>query len=259
MLKKLFKYTIILSVLTFVYSSKSYGSTKTFFSNQFAKSISEDSLYNSFTLEIFKGAHLDSAGLDPIVFQKALTGFYNLRFDGLIGNTNILTVIDFDKESCTKRLYLIDIVQKKLLLNTWVAHGRNSGGDKPNQFSNVVNSNESSIGFYVTGETYFGKHGRSMRLDGLDNGFNDNARTRAIVLHGADYVSQETINNLGRLGRSFGCPAVPSELSDDIIDSTTNRSVMFINYSEDDYNSQYLNVKTASLTCRQKSDFIASI
>lgn len=257
--KAFLKYTIIFLSLNVFYSAKSYSATNTFYGKQFAKIISDDSLYNSFTLHIFKDAHLDSAGLDPIVFQKALTGFYNLQFAGLVGNTNILTVIDFDKESCTKRLYVIDITQRKLLFNTWVAHGRNSGGDKPSHFSNEQNSNESSIGFYLTGEIYFGKHGRSMRLDGLDEGFNNNARDRAIVLHGADYVSQGSIDDLGRLGRSFGCPAVPSELSDTIIDVTTNRSAMYINYSEDDYNSQYLDIKTASLVARQKNNFMLCV
>lgn len=253
------KFTTIFSLLVFFHIAKSYGAAKSFYGSQFANVITTDSSYNSYTLEIFRDAGLDSAGLDPIVFQKAITGFYNLQFDGFSSNSNVLTVIDFDKESCTKRLFLIDIVNRKLLLNTWVAHGRNSGDDKPEHFSNVLNSNESSIGFYLTGEAYFGKNGRSMRLDGLDEGFNDNARNRAIVLHGADYVNQETIDNLGRLGRSWGCPAVPSELSNTIIDITTNKSVMYINHSQDDYNSPYLDIKTASLVVRQKSSFIASI
>lgn len=257
--KKFFKYTVILLVLNCLYTSKCFSSTKTFYGSQFAKTILEDSLYNSFTLDIFKQAHLDSAGLDPIVFQKAITGFYNLQFGGLISNGNILTVIDFDKESCTKRFYLIDLINKKLLLNTWVAHGKNSGGDKPDHFSNVINSNESSLGFYLTGEAYFGSNGRSMRLDGLDEDFNDNARVRAIVLHGADYVSQDCIDELGRLGRSFGCPAVPILFSDSVIDMTTNGSVMFINHSDDAYNSKYLDVKTASLVSRQQSNFIVRL
>ncbi|MBC7418153.1 MAG: murein L,D-transpeptidase catalytic domain family protein, partial [Pedobacter sp.] len=232
---------------------------KLLYGSEFASIVAADSLYNAYTLEIFKDAHLDSAGLNPIVFQKAITGFYNLQSSGLSSNTNILTVIDFDKGSCTKRLFLIDIVQRKLLLNTWVAHGKNSGDNKPDHFSNVVNSNESSIGFYLTGEAYFGKNGRSMRLDGVDDGFNDNARSRNIVLHGADYVSQDCIDGLGRLGRSFGCPAVARDLSDNIIDATLNRSVMFINHSQDDYYSQYLDIKTAALFAQQRPSFLANI
>ncbi|MGY3052135.1 hypothetical protein ACVWYG_000322 [Pedobacter sp. UYEF25] len=259
MIRSFLKFIPTLFLLFIVNVARSNASVNSFYGNEFAGIISADSLYNSFTLEIFREAHLDSAGLNPLVFQKAITGFYNLQFDGLSANSNILTIIDFDKESCTKRLFLIDVVHRKLLLNTWVAHGKNSGEDKPDHFSNLLNSNESSIGFYITGEVYFGKHGRSMRLDGLDSGFNDNARNRDIVLHGADYVSQDCIDELGRLGKSLGCPAVARALSDAIINATLNRSVLFINHSQDDYYSQYLDVKTASLVARQAHIFLASL
>lgn len=254
-----FSRLLFLFILTIPFNFfNAYCASRAVYSKQFEQIISTDSLYNKFTLEIFTEAKLDSAGLNPVVFQKAVTGFYNLQSDGLASMSNIITIIDFDKESCSKRFYLIDLNQKKLLLNTWVAHGINSGGNRPDHFSNVTNSNESSVGFYLTAEVYFGKHGRSMRLDGLDEGFNDNARSRAIVLHGADYVCQETIDEMGRLGRSYGCPAVPACFSDSIIDATANKSVIFINHSDDDYCSNYLDVKNASRVALQKANYLAS-
>ncbi len=258
MYKTFSKIFLILFITILFQFSKTYGTIKAVYSNQFAQIIAADSAYNKFTLDIFNAAKLDSAGLELVVFQKAITGFYNLQSDGLVSMSNLITIIDFDKGSCSKRLYLIDLNQKKLLLNTWVAHGKNSGGDKPDHFSNLINSNESSVGFYLTGEIYFGSHGKSMRLDGLDQGFNNNARERAIVLHGADYVCQGAIDEMGRLGKSFGCPAVPLDLSDKIIDATANRSVIFMNHSDDDYYSEYLDVKNASRVALQKSNFLAS-
>ena len=216
----------------------------------------KDSTYSRYVSEIYFAAKLDSAGLSETVFEKALTGFYNLRYSGLSQSKSILTVADFDQESCKKRLYIIDLENNKLLLNTWVAHGQNSGGDKPSFFSNQPNSNQSSLGFYVTGEIYYGKHGRSLKLDGMDLGFNDKARERAIVLHGANYVSQGTINQLGRLGRSQGCPAVSSKLSDEIIKTIAGGTVLFINGSDQNYNSQFINeTLAASMVSNQQQVF----
>src|SRR5690606_932140 len=106
-----------------------------------------------------------------------------------------------------------DLKSKKVLFNTLVAHGRNTGQATADKFSNLPNSNMSSLGFYLTDETYFGKHGLSLKLDGMDNGHNDKARERAIVMHGADYVSDSFVKQHGRLGRSLGCPALPQEIS----------------------------------------------
>jgi len=216
--------------------------TKRFASEKMA----QDSSYNEYIQDLYYSARLDSAGLNEFVFEKALTGYLNLKYSGRLQSKSILTIADFDQESCKKRLYIIDLDKKKLLINTWVAHGQNSGGDKPDAFSNVQNSNQSSIGFYLTAETYYGKHGRSLKLDGMDQGFNSNARERAIVVHGADYVCQETINQLGRLGRSQGCPAVPSKLSDLIINTISDRTVLFINKTQPTYRSNYLNETLAA-------------
>mgnify|MGYP001129056896 FL=1 len=222
------------------------------------KSIASDSLYNQYISNIYHQVHLDSAGLSEQVFEKALTGFYNLKYSGLLHNRSILTIADFDQESRKKRLYIIDLASKKLVLNTWVAHGQNSGGDKPSYFSNNINSNQSSLGFYLTGEVYYGKHGRSLKLDGMDQGFNSNARERSIVVHGASYVSQKSINQLGRLGRSQGCPAVPAKLADRVINTISDRTVLFINNSEQQYNSSFLNETLAASVVLNQEQILAA-
>jgi len=222
------------------------------------KNIAADSLYNQYILNIYHQVNLDSTGLSEQVFEKAITGFYNMKYSGLLNAKSILTIADFDQESCKKRLYIIDLASKKLLLNTWVAHGQNSGGDKPSSFSNDINSNQSSIGFYLTGEIYFGKHGRSLKLDGMDQGFNSNARERAIVVHGANYVSQKSIDELGRLGRSQGCPAVPAKLADQVINTISGRSVLFINNSDQQYYSSFLNETLAASVILNQEQLLAA-
>jgi len=222
-----------------------------------AKVVTTDSLYSNYVNKIYNAAHLEQAGLKAEVFEKALTGFYNLKSSGKIsGEKSILTIADFDQNSTKKRLWIIDLNKDSLLLNTWVAHGQNSGDDLPNKFSDVNDSNESSLGFYVTAEVYKGKHGRSLRLDGMDEGYNTNARKRSIVVHGAPYVSQGTINQLGRLGRSHGCPAVPAELSDLVINTIEGNTVIFINGTKNAYASKYLNTQVAANNLHLKQEEI---
>lgn len=221
-------------------------------------SISGDTLYNNYISNLYHSIHLDSAGLNINVFEKALTGFYNIKSYGLMHQKSILTIADFDQESSKKRLYIIDLNKKELILNTWVAHGENSGGDKPSHFSNAKNSNTSSLGFYLTGEIYFGKHGRSLKLDGMDYGFNNNARERSIVIHGADYVCQESINKLGRLGRSQGCPAVASKLANQVINTISDKTVLFISSSAQPYTSNYLNEVVAASVVLNQQEVLAS-
>lgn len=165
----------------------------------------------------------------------ALDGYENLEEEL---EKKVLTLIDFSLPSTEKRLWVIDLIEKKILLNTVVAHGRNSGMLMAERFSNRPESYQSSLGFYKTGETYFGKHGYSLRLDGLEKGINDQARNRAIVIHGADYAREEVAKMSGRLGRSLGCPAVPSELSKEVIDLIKDGSLLFIFADQEDYLSQ---------------------
>lgn len=209
---------------------------------------SPDTLYNAYISRLYDTAGLIGSGLPIDVFEKAVTGFYNLKSAGKVAaDKSILTIADFDQNSTKKRLWIVDLDKKALILNTWVAHGRGSGNDKATRFSNTSDSHQSSMGFYVTGEIYRGQHGRSLRLDGMDPGFNSNARKRAIVVHGAEYVGQGTINALGRLGRSHGCPAVAPELTDEIINTIEGKTVMFINVNDHNYTSKYLDHHMAAM------------
>jgi hypothetical protein len=149
------------------------------------------------------------------------------KYQGLI-NKNIVTVIDFTLPSTEKRLWTIDLATEKILLNSLVAHGKNSGENTAEKFSNKPESHQSSLGFYLTENSYSGKHGYSMRLKGLEKNINDKAFDRAIVVHSADYVSEEFIKTHGRLGRSFGCPALPVEVNDIFINTVKDGSLLFI-------------------------------
>lgn len=181
-------------------------------------------------------------GLRFEVFEKAMTGYLNLRETGhLAASQQHLTVVDFDLPSTEKRLWVLDLAHDKIVFHTLVAHGHNSGENGAQQFSNTNESNMSSLGFYVTGQEYEGKHGHSLRLQGLDEGFNTNALARSIVMHGADYVSEDFIKQNGRLGRSLGCPALPLDQYAQIIDAVQGGSCLFLSKSNAGYTSKYLN------------------
>lgn len=185
------------------------------------------SLYNNLNANNFKLPQLES-------FTKALEGFYQLKQKGLVQN-DILTLIDFSLSANSKRMWVIDMTTNTVLYNSLVAHGRNSGEEYATQFSNKSESYQSSLGFYLTGETYQGKHGLSLRLDGLERGINDKARDRAVVIHGADYVSEQFIKQNKRLGRSQGCPALPVELNQQIIQTIKEKSCLFIYHPSRSY------------------------
>lgn len=173
------------------------------------------------------------------MFELAYSGYEKLKEQGKI-KKEILSIVDFEQSSNNKRLWVIDLKNHKVLFNTLVAHGRNSGDEFATSFSNTNSSYKSSLGFYVTGGTYVGKHGNSLKLYGVEKNINDAAYERAIVMHGADYVSKEFAQNNGRIGRSLGCPAVPVELADDIIASITGGSCLFL-YKND---TKYLNASS---------------
>lgn len=170
-------------------------------------------------------------------FVKAIEGFQRLKEEGKI-QKEILTLIDFSKSANAERMWVIDLKTNSILYQTLVSHGRNTGDEFATKFSNIPESFQSSLGFYATAETYFGKHGFSLRLDGLEKGINDKARERAIVIHGADYVSDIFISQHGRLGRSLGCPALPRELSEEIIKTIQDKSCVFIYYPSEKYKAQ---------------------
>lgn len=167
-------------------------------------------------------------------FTKAFEGYNLLQQQGKIKNET-LTIVDFSLASTQERMWVIDMQTQKIVLQTLVAHGRNSGDNYATKFSNTAESFQSSLGFYLTGEVYQGKHGTSLRLDGLEYGINDNARERAVVVHGADYVSKEIIKQQGRLGRSYGCPAVSNTVSNKLIQLIKNKSVLFIYHPSRSY------------------------
>ena len=170
-------------------------------------------------------------------FSKGLEGFYQLRAQGIV-KKDILTIIDFSLPSTQKRLWVIDMATNSILLQSVVSHGRNSGEQFANSFSNESNSYKSSLGFYTTGETYNGKHGLSLKLDGLESGINDNARNRAVVMHGADYAAESIIKQQGRLGRSQGCPAVPFAIHKEMINLVKEGSCLFIYHPSRTYEKQ---------------------
>lgn len=184
---------------------------------------------------VYDSLHLQFAGMSLNVFEQAKKGFDKLVNQGKIINSSIISIVDFSQPSSKKRLYVIDLKNYKVLFNTWVAHGRNSGKEMANSFSNQGSSYKSSPGFYLTKETYRGQHGYSLKLDGLERGINDRAYERAIVMHGANYVNPSLIATQGYIGRSLGCPAVPLKLATPIINSIKDGTCLFIYHPSPSY------------------------
>lgn len=196
-------------------------------------------LYNNFSS---KNINMPSM----LSFENAMLGYYKLENSGKIEN-KILSIVDFSLPSTEKRLWVLNMDTQKVLFNTYVSHGKNTGGNMATKFSNIPNSLQSSLGFFVTGETYIGGNGLSLFIDGMEKGINDNARERYVVIHGADYATPEFISRAGRLGRSYGCPALPRGLSKEIIETIKNKSCFFIYFPNQDYlqNSTFLDTETA--------------
>jgi hypothetical protein len=166
--------------------------------------------------------------VNPTAFQKSLAGFQRYR-----GRKSILSIVDFSIPSDQKRFFVIDLEKKKLLLSTWVAHGKNTGMLVAEHFSNKPHSNQSSPGFYRVGSRITSpKHGPALLLFGLEKGINDKALEREIILHGAPYVGEGFIRQFGRCGRSHGCPAIPNELMPTVAPLLADGSLLFI-YTDD--------------------------
>jgi L,D-transpeptidase catalytic domain len=181
---------------------------------------------------IYDSLRLNLMGLSKQAFDYAMQGFGYLVKAGRVTNNTIISIIDFSQPSSKKRLFVIDLNNYKVIFNTYVAHGMNSGKEYASEFSNQPESNKSSLGFYETAQTYVGKNGYSLHLAGLEKGINDKADSRSIVMHGAYYVNENLINEQGYIGRSWGCPAVPEKLHKPIINKIKNGSCLFI-YSPD--------------------------
>lgn len=169
------------------------------------------------------------------VFHAGFFGYLNLLEAGKITPRSTLSICDYTLSANLKRLWVIDIHAKKVLYNTLVAHGMETGEEFAVHFSNIEESHQSSLGFYTTAETYCGSNGLSLKLNGVDGRFNDKAYDRSIVMHGADYVSDEFAAANQRIGRSHGCPALPVELADKVIDHIQQNQCLFIYYSDNNY------------------------
>jgi len=193
---------------------------------------------------IYDSLQLDMAGLNRKAFDFALNGWEKLNKEGKLGNHDTIGIIDFSQPSTSKRLYVLDIKNHSLLFNSLVAHGKNSGKKEAVFFSNKPSSYKSSPGFYVTGDTYTGSNGFSLRLNGIENGINDKALARGIVIHGADYVSESFIASRGYIGRSQGCPAVPLKDAKDIINIMKGGACLYIYTPDRRYlsHSEILNI-----------------
>lgn len=222
------KISFLFLIILFSFSSISRGS------NNIDLDIPKPPGLNKFTHDLYN--QLNSKDLDYKVFEIALKGYLNLDVEDKIENNRYFTIIDMSLSSNSQRFFIIDMIDKKITHQSVVAHGKNSGLEFAKHFSNKVSSYKSSLGFYKTAETYIGKHGLSLRLDGLEFS-NNNARKRAIVLHNADYVSNIFIEKNHRLGRSLGCPSLPKKDYHKVIEKIKEGSVLFIYYP----NKEYLN------------------
>ena len=184
-----------------------------------------------------------TAGVSPAVMELAVNAVRCAVNSGDIERPPTLTIIDYSRPSIQPRLWVFDTATGELLFHELVAHGRNTGENMARHFSDTLNSRQSSIGLFVTADTYVGSNGYSLRLDGLEPGFNSHARERAIVMHGAPYVDQEMAFRQGRLGRSWGCPALREAVARDVIDTIRGGGVIFSYYPHHDWlsSSRFLN------------------
>lgn len=196
-----------------------------------------------FIHSIYSSITASGSQLSQQVFEIAFSGFDKLQAQGKLSQDSILTIIDFSKSSREKRMHVVDLKSGRLLFNSVVAHGRNSGDEYAQHFSNLPNSHKSSLGFYITGGTYSGSNGYSMILNGMEKGFNDKAKERAIVMHGAAYANENVLYSGQRLGRSYGCPALPQQLNKQVIEKIKGGNCLFIFYPDQQYlnNSKMIN------------------
>lgn len=191
--------------------------------------IGKSSAVNTKAHSLYVALELKEMGLSEDAFSYAYKGYEVLLQKKLVASEGYLTICDFSQSSTKKRLYIIDMANQSVVMNTYVAHGKNSGGEFARYFSNRTGSLQSSLGFYVTKQTYYGEHGLSLRVAGVEKGINDKAYRRAIVIHGADYIGSQ------KKGRSFGCPAVPKEESSRVINTIKNGHCLFIYHPSKKY------------------------
>jgi len=186
---------------------------------------------------IYDSLKLGEAGLERDIFYKGYKGYIYLLYKGELENVNVMTIADFSQSSKNKRLYIIDLARMRIAFNTYVSHGKNSGGEMATSFSNIKDSYKSTLGFMLTADTYIGGSGYSLRFNGVEPGINDRVRFRDIIVHGSKYVNAEKAEEDGKVGNSLGCPAVPLSLSRKIIDYIKGGSVYFIYHPDEYYNA----------------------
>lgn len=193
------------------------------------------------TTEVAPALQASAKNIDPAVLKLALNAYNCAVLQGM-AKKKLLTIIDYSKPSSQQRMWVFDVAQNKMLFNTLVAHGQGSGDVMAQRFSNNASTHASSLGLFQTADIYQGHNGTSLRLNGLEPGFNSNALSRSVVIHGAAYVNQQQAQ-AGRIGRSWGCPAVPKELAKPIINTISNGSLVFAYYPDSTWlkKSQYLN------------------
>ncbi len=187
---------------------------------------SKAKVQNSYIIQTIENTY-KQAQLEGVIDFQLFSDAYIAYKETLDRRKSLLTIIDYSKPSTEKRFYVVDLKKKQLIFNTYVAHGVNSGETVAKRFSNIINSRKTSLGTFLTDTTYYGSNGYSLRLDGLTSGVNDKARERYIVIHGADYANESFIKQHGYLGRSWGCPALPTKLSQEIIDTIKGGSVIY--------------------------------
>lgn len=204
--------------------------------------------------DCFDSLRLGKLGLGRRAYEYAIMGHDYLNKKHMLKDGKILSIIDFSLPSNKKRLFVIDLKNYKILFVTYVAHGKNSGLDFAFYFSNLAESNKSSVGFFATKGIYFGNHGYSLKLDGFEKGFNDKALERDIVMHSAEYVGENIIKSQGYLGRSLGCPALSPDIYLKVINRIKNGSCLFI-YGNDSKYIMNSKVLKQHLELRQASSF----
>ncbi len=211
--------------------------------NVFSSFPVDSSLIKDNRKSVYDSLALDLTGLSQQAFNFAKIGWDKLRSEGKLENGSVLTIVDFSQASDRKRLYVLDMENYKVLFNTWVAHGKNTGKEWASDFSNKPSSYKSSPGFFITGLTYAGSNGYSLKLNGIESGINDNAFQRAIVMHGAGYVNESLIQSRGYIGRSQGCPAVPVKEARPIINTIKNGTCLYIHAPLSNYLSRSAMIK----------------
>lgn len=215
----------------------SYANTKSknLFSSLFIPTVASDDVILSKADSLYSEMQLAESGMQFQAFLLAFKGYQKMLDLGMISKRGLLSIADFSMPSTAQRFFVVDIEHGKLLFKTWVAHGRNSGRNFATDFSNQPESYKSSLGFYLTLRPYYGTKGYALKLKGIEEGINDNAFERAIVVHGADYVNGKVAASQGYLGRSLGCPTLPLQLNKKVINTIREGSCFFIYHPNPNY------------------------